>query len=283
MRFPHALGLADVLGLSLAGNDTAGAVRWRCRPHDERLVAVLRRVAETLERHHPVHLEGIERLPDGPALLVGNHGHLGYETLLFFHALLRRTGRLPRGLADRWFFRVPLVRDVLVRVGGAYGCPENARALLAEGHWVVCYPGGARETFKRRPTDRYKLRWHRSQGFVRVAREAGVPIIPFAAAGVDDTFDVSGAFEGSGRFLMGHDKYDLPRLRGASYGVVPRPVPFLFRFDDPIDVSGAGPTSHDDEEATHRVHLHVWERTQRHLDETVTAWRERFFPAQEAA
>jgi len=271
------LACAGVVSSSTEAPRVEGpAARWRCRPHDARLVAVLRRAAELLERHHPVHVEGLDRLPDGPALLVGNHGHLGYETLLFFHALLRLTGRLPRGLADRWFFRVPLLRDVLVRVGGAYGCPENARTMLAEGHWVVCYPGGAREALKRRASDRYKLCWHRSQGFVRVAREAGVPVIPFAAAGVDDTFEVRGAIEGSGRLLMGHDKYDLPRLTGGSYGVVPRAVPFLFRFGDPVDVARHAEATGEDEDDVHRAHVHVWEQTQRHLDETVASWRDRF-------
>lgn len=262
-------------------DDAARADRWHGRHHDARLVELFRHVAELLERHHPLHVEGLDRLPAGPALLVGNHGHLGYETLLFFHALLRHTGRLPRGLADRWFFRVPGVRDLLVRVGGAYGHPRNARRLLADGHWVVCYPGGAREVLKRRPSDRYKLRWHKSQGFVRVAREAGVPIIPFAAAGVDDTFDVIGAHEGTGKLLMGHDKYDLPRLSGGSYGL-PRSVPFLFRFGDPIDLGqelgdpgDLGETGEDDE-ALRRIHLRVWQRSQRLLDSTVQDWSSRF-------
>ena len=54
----------------------------------------------------------------------------------------------------------------------------------------------------------------RALGLIERLRQAGVPVVPFAAAGVDDTFDVNGAVEGSGRFLMGHDKYDLPRLAG---------------------------------------------------------------------
>jgi 1-acyl-sn-glycerol-3-phosphate acyltransferase len=262
-------------------DEAARADRWCDRDENPHLIAVLQRLADLVERHHPTHLEGLERLPDGPALLVGNHGHLGYETLLFFHALLRSTGRLPRGLADRWFFRVPLVRDVLVRIGGAYGHPNNAHRLLAAGHWVVCYPGGAREVLKRRSSDRYTLRWEVSRGFVRVAQETGVPIIPFAAAGVDDTFEVQGALQGTGELLMGHAKYDLPRLRGGRCGL-PRAVPFLFRFGAPVDLAREMRDAPPGEDAALRyVHRRIWKASQRHLDETVASWRARF--AMEAA
>jgi 1-acyl-sn-glycerol-3-phosphate acyltransferase len=251
-------------------DDEVLARRYRAR-HDPQMVRAFRWLARVVERHHPVSIEGIERLPAGPALLVGNHGHLGYETLLFFHALLRSTGRLPRGLADRWFFRVPVVRDVLVRVGGAYGHPDNAHRLLGEGHLVVCYPGGAREVLKRADCDRYRLRWQKSRGFLRVARDAGVPIVPFAAAGVDDTFDVVGARAGTGKVLMGHDKYDLPRLSGANLGL-PRPVPFLFRIGEPVDPVRLLEDERD-ENALDRAHQQVWRSAQRLLDDTVASWR----------
>lgn len=248
------------------------AARWYAR-HDERLVRLCRWLADVVERrHHPVTVEGTEHLPEGPALLVGNHGHLGYETLLFFAAVLKHTGLMPRGLADRWFFRVPVLRDVLVRVGGAYGHPTNARRLLEEGHWVVCYPGGAREALKRRSADCYRLQWDKAQGFARVALEMGVPIVPFAAAGVDHTFDVVGTYKGTGRFLMGHDKYDLPRLAGPTSRLVPRAVPFLFRFGKPIYPPHG---EHDSETLVHTLHQKVWSGTQELLDRTLRTWLRR--------
>ena len=165
---------------------------------------------------------------------------------------------------------------MLVRVGGAYGHPDNARRLLAAGHWVVCYPGGAREALKRHASDRYRLCWEVSRGFVRIAQETGVPIIPFAAAGVDDTFDVCGAVEGSGKLLMGHPKYDLPRLSSGNYGL-PRAVPFLFRFGDPVDLARELDDAPAGEDAAIRhAHRRIWHRAQRHLDETVAAWHGRF-------
>ncbi|MEO7096391.1 MAG: lysophospholipid acyltransferase family protein [Polyangiales bacterium] len=232
---------------------------------DLRLVGALRLAARVVRAVHPTRLEGADRLPAGPALLVGNHGFLGYETLLFFERLYAETGRLPRGLADRWFFRVPLLRDLLRRVGGVRGSPDHAQRALSAGHLVVCYPGGAREVLKHDPSTRYRLQWEKSAGFVRVALRGGVPIVPFAAAGVDDTFDVVRRLEGSGELLMGHAKYDLPLPATP----LPRPVPFWFRIGEPIVVEGDA----DDDARVSSIHAEVWRRTQSLLDDLVAEYR----------
>lgn len=255
-------------------DELALADRWRARPSPT-LSRLARAAVRLVERYHPAHFEGVENIPAGPALLVGNHGLLGYEAMFFFAGVFDRTRRAPVGLADRWFFRLPLVRDVLVRVGGAYGHARNAHRLLGQGQLVVCYPGGARECFKHTPADRYRLLWARSRGFARVALECGVPIVPFAAAGVDDTFDIEGRHDGFGRWWMGHDKYDVPRLRGRGGWLVPKRVPFLFRFGAPITLSDA-PTPRPDPVDVHRGHFAVWRKAQGLVDDTVREWRARF-------
>lgn len=244
------------------------ADRWSAR-RDPLVTSAARTCVRALERYHPTTLEGVANVPAGPCLLVGNHGLLGYESLFFFEALYRETGRLPVGLADRWFFRVPLLRDVLVRVGGTYGHRLNARAHLLAGDLVICYPGGAREAFKTDDRERYRLRWEQSLGFVRVALECGVPLVPFAAAGVDDTFDIVGRFEGLGRRWMGHDKYDVPRLRGRASLPIPRPAPFLFRVGEPVPLDGDC-----SRQGVERAHAEVSARAQRLLDDTLASWRE---------
>ncbi|AKT42684.1 lysophospholipid acyltransferase family protein [Chondromyces crocatus] len=247
-------------------NHREACERWRDQV-DARWIALARPLVRALHRVHTPRFEGLEHLPRGPALLVGNHGLLGYETLLFFERLFDMTGRLPRGLADRWFFRVPGVRDALVRLGGMYGNVENALHALGRDHLVVCYPGGAREVLKQSAEDCYRLRWEKSVGFVKVALQAGVPIIPFAAAGVDDTYQIVSRLQGSGRYLMGHDKYDLPLLWGR--GPLPEPVPFWFRIGAPIQAS----CSVQDEVGVRALHRDVWTHAQGMLDELVGEWR----------
>lgn len=241
------------------------------------LVAAARAVNRALRRYHPVRLEGAENLPRGPALLVGNHGLVGYETMLFFDAIMSETGRHPLGLADRWFFRIPGVRDALVRIGGIYGSRANAVRALTDGHLVVCYPGGAREVLKTDPHHHYGLRWAQSQGFVKVALAAGVPVVPFAAAGVDDIYDVVTVLRGTGKAMMGHDKYDLPVFWGD--GPLPRKVPFWFRIGAPLELRG----DPDDDANVAEHHRTLWSTTQTLVDGLVGDWRrERAAEAKEA-
>jgi 1-acyl-sn-glycerol-3-phosphate acyltransferase len=162
---------------------------------------------------------------------------------------------------------VPGLRDVLVRLGGMYGAKVNAHRALDDGHLVVCYPGGAREVLKHDPAQRYRLRWEKSCGFARVALQAGVPIIPFAAAGVDDTYQIVSRLRGSGKLLMGHDKYDLPLLYGM--GPLPAPVPFWFRIGKPISTLHAVA---DEDRAVEHLHRVAWTAAQRLLDELVADW-----------
>ncbi|MBJ6760845.1 acyltransferase family protein [Myxococcaceae bacterium JPH2] len=177
--------------------------------------------------YHRARLMGVEHLPtQGAALLVGNHGVWGYETPAFFHLLHAATGRHAQGLAERGFFRIPVVRTVLPWLGGMEGTRENGLAALRQGQLVVCYPGGAHETFKL-PRARYRLRWERTLGFVRLAARAGVPVIPFAGFGVDDTFWWLPPAERLRVRLAAGEQYRLPLLVG------PRPVRLTFAVGAP--------------------------------------------------
>lgn len=217
---------------------------------------------------HPVRVEGVENVPRGAALLVGNHGVLGYESPIFFERVLETCGRLPIGLADRWFFRVPVLRDLIVRLGGTYGSMANGIEALRRGQLVVVYPGGVREVLKD-TRDKYRLLWERSMGFVILATLARVPIVPFAAAGVDDTYDLVGRLQGTGDFLMGDRKYDLPVL----HGPIPHRVPLWFKFGTPIVPADRGVTRAGDLDGVRSVHQEVWSQTQSMLDQLVGDWK----------
>lgn len=241
--------------------------RWDARP-DPLLLRAVRPVVRALSRLHPLRLDGAAHVPRrGPAILVGNHGLLGYESPFFFEQVLEACGRLPVGLADRWFFRVPGLRDLLVRLGGAYGSAANGRRALRRGELVVCYPGGAREVLKSED-EKYRCLWERSVGFVRLAVATGAPIVPFAAAGVDDTFQILRKIEGSGQWLMGDRKYDLPVVAS----LLPKAVPFWFRFGEPIFAPANA--SANDKDALLETHDRVWRRTQHMVDELRDEWEQ---------
>src|SRR5688572_9920673 len=242
--------------------------RWDARPHRGlvRLASALVRGAAKL---HPLELGGIENVPQGAAILVGNHGLLGYESPFFFERVAALAHRVPIGLADRWFFRVPGLRDLVVRLGATYGSATNGLAALRRGELVICYPGGAREVFKTEE-EKYRCLWERSVGYVRLAIATGAPILPFAAAGVDDTFDVIGHVRGSGKFLMGSKRYDLPVVWGL--GPLPRPVPFWFEIGSPIEPPRGVRTT--DLDVVLDVHHRAWAGTQSMIDRLQARWTE---------
>jgi 1-acyl-sn-glycerol-3-phosphate acyltransferase len=190
--------------------------------------------ARVSARYHRARLAGAHHLPrEGAALLVGNHGLWGYETPAFFSLVHGATGRYPVGLAEHGFFKIPLVRTVLPWLGGVKGTRANAHAALQGGQLVVCYPGGAHETFKPRHR-RYMLRWENALGFARLAAEAQVPVVPFAGFGVDDTF----AYPGDGRLgvqLAPQEKYRMPLVMP-----LPLPVQLSFAVGRPLAPPPAG-------------------------------------------
>jgi 1-acyl-sn-glycerol-3-phosphate acyltransferase len=134
-------------------------------------------------------VRGLENIPEeGPCLLVGNHsgGTLIADTFVFageFYAHFgphRRFHQLAHDIAAR----VP--GTGINRWGTVAASHDNARAAFDRGAAVLVYPGGDYETF--RPS------WHSDQiefggrkGFIRLALESGVPIVPVVALGGQET------------------------------------------------------------------------------------------------
>jgi 1-acyl-sn-glycerol-3-phosphate acyltransferase len=151
-------------------------------PAFARLVAAL---TAPLERYFRFRLSGLERLPDGPCLVVANHSAGAIFEILLLHRTWRR--RLPdrpaRGLAHKigWLFPFSLV-PVVSKLGGIFAHPAVARRALERGHVVLVFPGGELDAF-RSFFDRDRVVFGGRSGFVRVAREAGVPIVPLAFCG----------------------------------------------------------------------------------------------------
>jgi 1-acyl-sn-glycerol-3-phosphate acyltransferase len=134
-------------------------------------------------------VRGLDNIPaSGPALLVGNHSGGTYiaDTFIFgaeFYAHFgpeRRFHQLAHDIAAR------LPATGLSRWGTVAASHENARKAFDKGAPVLVYPGGDWETF--RPS------WHSDQvefagrkGFIKLALERRVPIVPVVAIGGQET------------------------------------------------------------------------------------------------
>ncbi len=188
---------------------------------------------------------GLDNIPaDGPVLLVGNHTLMGgMDAPLLLPEVLRRRGRLLRGLAEDVLIAVPGLRDFLHHFGIVRGNRRNCMALLQRGEALIVFPGGGREAVGRKAEQKYVLDWQGRTGFARMAIEAGATIVPIAMIGGDDVYDI--VFDGQHPMMSPLRKVveavglksnlTPPLIRGLGPTLIPRPERFYFSAGAPID------------------------------------------------
>jgi 1-acyl-sn-glycerol-3-phosphate acyltransferase len=217
----------------------------------------------------------IGRIPEkGPVLLVGNHsgGNLTPDTTVFTLAFYTYFGveRRFHQLAHNLVLASP-IGPMLRRYGTVAASHENARKALDAGAAVLVYPGGDWEVH--RPS------WHSDRvdfagrkGFIRLALEAGVPIVPVVAIGGQET----SVFLSHGQRLSGLLRLDrLFRLKvlpvslalpwivnvGDFFGHLPLPAKITVQVLEPIDLRRQFGRNPDADE----IYEHVTELMQEEL------------------
>jgi 1-acyl-sn-glycerol-3-phosphate acyltransferase len=106
------------------------------------------------------------------------------------HGIEKDLGRPVYGLAENLFRAMPVVGTLWSRSGGVAAHPDNAYRLLHdEQQLVLVFPEGTKATGKLY-TDRYRLRRFGRGGFVDIAMRAGVPVIPIAVMGAEETMPI---------------------------------------------------------------------------------------------
>lgn len=223
----------------------------------------MRLVAREVERRFQATLHGAEHLPrSGGALLVGNHAYLGTDSWVLSALFISQCRIVPRFLGDRNLWRIPVLSQLLTSFGAIAGKPDDAVALLQAGEIVMVYPGGVDDSFKL-SSQAYMLQWQKRTGFARVAMRARVPIIPVAATGVDELYQIDERETFLGRSFGGSSRYDLPIPKS----LTPRRIPLDYHLLEPIDTHG-DPTNEMDVE---RVRL----ATENALRSILDPYRER--------
>jgi 1-acyl-sn-glycerol-3-phosphate acyltransferase len=131
-------------------------------------------------------VKGLDRIPaDRPVLLVGNHsgGNLPPDTFVFTLAFCSYFGveRPFYQLAHNLVVSMPGLGS-LRKFGTVAANHDNAVMALESGAALLVYPGGDYEVF--RPSwKRHEVDFGGRKGYVKLAREAGVPIVPVASVG----------------------------------------------------------------------------------------------------
>jgi 1-acyl-sn-glycerol-3-phosphate acyltransferase len=135
-------------------------------------------------------VRGLGNIPDeGPVLLVGNHsgGNMTPDTIVFTLAFNTYFGveRAFYQLAHNLVLSIPWLGS-LRRFGTVAASPENAQRALESGAALLVYPGGDYEVH--RPTwQRNRIDFDGRKGFIRLALEQDVPIVPVVSIGGQET------------------------------------------------------------------------------------------------
>ena len=135
-------------------------------------------------------VRGLGNVPEeGPVLLVGNHsgGNLTPDTGVFTLAFSTYFGveRAFYQLAHNLVLSMPGL-SFLRKFGTVAASHENARKALQSGAAVLVYPGGDYEVHRPSWQGR-KVDFGGRKGFLRLALEEGVPIVPVVSIGGQET------------------------------------------------------------------------------------------------
>ncbi len=138
-------------------------------------------------------VDGLEHVPDGPALLVGNHnsGVTFVEGLGFGAAARLHAPEDPpwHGLGHDQIVGLPLLGPALSRLGAIRASHGNAGRAFALGRKVIVFPGGALEAW--RPWwRRDRVSFEGRKGWARLALRHGVPVVPVVFHGGQGAFFV---------------------------------------------------------------------------------------------
>jgi 1-acyl-sn-glycerol-3-phosphate acyltransferase len=230
-------------------------------------------IAGFVRRYFRTSVTGLERIPEDRAVLfVGNHsgGTPSPDSVAFILSYIDRFGvdRPLYWLAHSLVMSAPGLGRFLRRCGVLPASPGAARAVLEGGGSVVVYPGG--EVELHRPwTARNEIRFLGHKGFVRLALDAGVPIVPVVSAGGHNTYLPLTDGQRLARRLGLDRRFNLkvlPISLAVPWGVnigdfllhIPLPAHIRIEVLDPIDV---GAEFGDDVDAAYRHIVRLMQAT----------------------
>jgi 1-acyl-sn-glycerol-3-phosphate acyltransferase len=204
-------------------------------------------------------VRGLDRIPrEGPVLLVGNHsgGNLPPDTFVFTLAFSSYFGveRPFYQLAHNLVVSMPGLGS-LRKFGTVAANHDNARIALESGGALLVYPGGDYEVF--RPSwKRHEVDFGGRKGYVKLARETGVPIVPIASIGGQE----AALFLDRGQWLAKLLRVDklarlksVPILLAPPWGLavsdmvprLPLPTKIAIEVQDPIDAADIAASDDD--------------------------------------
>jgi len=230
-------------------------IRNQLNHHDPAFLDKLIPYFDLLENYFRYEVVGIDNIPkDKRCLVVMNHGIIPYHGFLLSKKLIEEREIYPRGLGAGFLFDIPYVRDFFLKGGAVNANPKNAAQLLKQDNCVFLAPGGIYEGLICQPGMK-RIPWERRTGFVRVALEAGAPIIPTFCSGINDAYYNSTFLLKLRIKILEATRFSIPLFLGL--GLLPLPVKMVHFVGEPIPAKKKkGETM---EQAIKRVHGMVME------------------------
>jgi 1-acyl-sn-glycerol-3-phosphate acyltransferase len=194
-----------------------------------------------------VETHGVDRLPEGRVLLIGNHaGQVAIDAAMIGTAtfLEGEPPRIVRGMGEYWLPTVPFISWLMTSTGSVVGTPKNCVDLLRNEEAVVAFPEGVRGMNKLF-SERYRLQRF-GFGFMRLALATQTPIVPVAVVGSEEQAPAIANLKSLARLL------DTPAFPVTltwpwlgALGLLPFPVKYRIEFGKPMRLQG----DPDDEDA----------------------------------
>ncbi len=225
-------------------------------------------------------MTGLERIPTGAGLYVGNHsgGLLTPDSFIFGGAVHETLGldAVPYGLGHEGAISLPGIHQFIVPLGAVRASHENAHRLFERDHKVMVYPGGDVDAM--RPfRHRNRVIFGGRKGYIRLALRERVPIIPVVAAGSHATLMILDDLRWLARGLGLHRRY--PRtnvwplslalpwgfMLGPPLFYIPYPTRIWIEVLEPIHLDPCGPEAAEDEDHVARCAEFVHGTMQRAL------------------
>lgn len=223
---------------------------------------LVREIAKPFLTWFSPRLYGFEKIErERPALYVSNHTVLGLTDGFFLGLdMFLQKDIMLRPLVDHMHWEVPFWRQLIKNIGMVPGTRESCSALMDAGEHILVFPGGRREVCKQRG-EAYKLIWRNRTGFAHMAVKHGYDIVPVAAIGGEEMYDIVADARDLMRSPLGAwlqnsgfaDKYlgggeNLPPLvKGLGRSVLPKPERHYIKVGDRIDTTRFGGLDQDEE------------------------------------
>jgi 1-acyl-sn-glycerol-3-phosphate acyltransferase len=197
---------------------------WSLNERDPKTIESLMPYWEWFYRYYfRVQTDGWHHIPlQGKVLFVGSHngGMAAPDMFMMMYDWFQRFGtqRLIYGLMHPYAWKVsPIIAQQAEKIGAIPARPAMARAALRRGASVLVYPGGQYDMF--RPyTQRNQIYFAQRKGFIKLALQEKVPIIPLISLGAHETLIVLGDFYALAKKL---NQYGLPWPYQLDPGVFP--------------------------------------------------------------